>query len=433
MPEAGGTVIGPYRIVEPIGSGGFSTVYRAVDDRLESEVAIKVLAENHSLDADIRTRFLSESRLLRRVASDHVIRVLDIGETERLQPYLVMEYAGGGDLAQRVQRVRSDGGTPEAHDLEVVARALGAALGALHAGGIVHRDVSPGNLLLVTRDGGGGSAGTVVGRDERVVLADLGYAKDLEEHSGLTVGGGTRGFRAPEQRDGFGKVDQRADIFSASAVLAWMVTGEPPERFESDRPDRQLRSAGVLAALADVLGRGMAVQPTRRQEDIATWVSAVGAALRQEVTDRAPAVAPAPSARRPRRSRPRALAWAAAALAVVALAAGIGGFALAGGTGQMVDDLGDDRVRVSVTEGNISAAIFGPRQIVVGETARFEAGVAGGQSYAWVVPGGEIVASVPAIELTGRSERAVTVRLLVTGGDGHVVTVAHTVDVVAAR
>lgn len=433
MPEAVGSAIGPYRIVAPIGSGGFSTVYQAQDDRLDSAVAIKVLAENHSLDPDIRARFLAESRLLRRVASDHVIRVLDIGETERLQPYLVMEHATGGDLRHRVAQSRAAGARPTPVDLEVVARALGAALGALHAGEIVHRDVSPGNLLLVVRSDGGGSAGNVVGAEERVVLADLGYAKDLGAHSGMTVGGGTHGYRAPEQRNGVGRVDERADIYSASAVVAWLATGEDPDQMATDRPAERLRAAGVGAPLARVLGRGLARDPRDRHGAIAEWVAAVCDAVRpagppsEEVPSSVPMpVSPPPKVGR----RPAVPAALVALLAAATVAVAIVMLADGGGGGPFVTDLGDGRVRVARSDDGVRVAIFGPARLVVGEVGRFEAGVDGGRAFVWVMPDGRIVADAAEVDLVADQEGAATLTLLVTTVEGGRVEVGHTLEVI---
>lgn len=87
---------GRYRAEEVIGVGSFATVHRAADDLLDDTVVVKVLAENHSLNPEIRERFIAEGRSLRRVASPHVVTVHDIGETDRQQPYLVLEHADRG-------------------------------------------------------------------------------------------------------------------------------------------------------------------------------------------------------------------------------------------------------------------------------------------------------------------------------------------------
>ena len=237
--------IGRYTVVGVIGTGAFATVLHARDERLDADVAVKVLAENHSLSPDTRERFVSEGQLLRRVRSPHVVDVHDLSETDEGQPFLVLELASGGDLAARR---RSCGDAPVGSaDLLTVVRHVAAALGALHGERVVHRDLTPGNLLLA------GPAAPVrppVGcspQGERVVLADLGLSKDLAAASGLTVGTGTAGFTPPEQGAG-GWVDQRADIWSASALLVWLLLGRPPG---TDRGwVREVRALGWPAGLA---------------------------------------------------------------------------------------------------------------------------------------------------------------------------------------
>ena len=105
-------VFGRYRSVGIVGSGAFATVYRARDDRLDTDVAVKVLAENHSLDPEVRERFITEGQLLRRIDCPEVIAAFDLGETERGQPFLVLEYADRGDLATRVRGCGRPGGRP---------------------------------------------------------------------------------------------------------------------------------------------------------------------------------------------------------------------------------------------------------------------------------------------------------------------------------
>ena len=259
-----GGKIDRYRIIVPIGSGGFATVYRAVDERLGSEVALKVLAENHSLVPDFRERFISEAQHLRRVDSYWVASIFDLGETETGQPYMVLELADRGDLETRVNDLWDKGRSLEQDDLLVLAETLAHSLSAIHAADLVHRDVTPGNLLV--RHNGlhprPWSGRPLVDRGERLLLSDLGYAKDLRVASGITSGGGTAGFAAPEQSGEMTHVDTRADVYGATAVLAWAATGS---RFEQ--------------ALSEVARIGMADDPADRYEDISTWNAAVHAAL----------------------------------------------------------------------------------------------------------------------------------------------------------
>ncbi|MEL7156242.1 MAG: protein kinase [Actinomycetota bacterium] len=259
-----GGKIGRYRIKAPIGSGGFATVYRAVDERLGSEVALKVLAENHSLVPDYRERFISEAQHLRRVDSYWVASIFDLGETDTGQPYMVLELADRGDLETRVNDLWDKGKSLERDDLLVLADTLAQSLSAIHAADLVHRDVTPGNLIV--RHNGQRpepwSGRTLLERGERLLLSDLGYAKDLRAASGITSGGGTAGFAAPEQTGEMTQVDTRADVYGATAVLAWAATGS---RFEQ--------------ALADVTRVGLAEDPADRHEDVSTWNAAVHNAL----------------------------------------------------------------------------------------------------------------------------------------------------------
>lgn len=264
MTDNHGGQIDRYKLIAPIGSGGFATVYRAVDERLGSEVAIKVLADNHSLVPDHRERFISEAQHLRRVDSYWLASIFDLGETVTGQPYMVLEIADRGDLETRVNNIWDQGRSLEDDDLLVLAETLAHALAAIHAADLVHRDVTPSNLLV--RHNGlkpePWSHRSLLDRGERLLLSDLGYAKDLRAASGITSGGGTAGFAAPEQTGTATQVDARADVFGATAVLRWAALGSPYEE-----------------ALTEVIKVGMAGEPDQRYEDMATWHAAVEEAL----------------------------------------------------------------------------------------------------------------------------------------------------------
>ena len=264
MAESSGSRIGRYRVLEPIGSGGFATVYRAMDDRLATEVAIKVLAENHSLVPESRERFIAEAQHLRRVHNASVATLYDLGETDAGQPYMVLGLADRGDLSTRINDVWEEGHALSAGDLMVLVEMLADSLSAVHAAGLVHRDVTPKNVLVQH-----GSPNNwpddvwLLDQDERLVLCDLGYAKDLRMASGITSGGGTAGFAAPEQRDSVSMVDFRADIYGATAVLAWAAS-----------------KGGHASYLSDFVAIGKAHDPENRYEDMFEWRDEALAALR---------------------------------------------------------------------------------------------------------------------------------------------------------
>lgn len=273
--------IGRYRLVRRVGSGAFATVWLAHDDVLDVPVAVKVLADNWTHRQDIRERFLHEARLLRRLDEDRLVRVYDIGELDDGRPYFVMDYADGGSLDDVLKQgvVALD---------RVVAYAIGAAeaLTALHRHGVVHRDLTPGNLLLRT-----GRDGTT-----RLIIADLGMAKALAEASGLTQVAGTPAYMAPEQAGGQGGFDVRADVYALGAVTYTLLTGQPPFDFKSvsevmvRRPDlkpvppSRLRPDGVPAPVEAVVLRALAHDQNARWQSAAAFAEALRAAYEGSVS-----------------------------------------------------------------------------------------------------------------------------------------------------
>jgi eukaryotic-like serine/threonine-protein kinase len=221
-PLRAGAKLGPYEIVEPLGSGGMGDVYRARDTRLGRQVAIKVLAPEFSEDAERKQRFQREAKTISSLSHPNICTLFDVGEQEGTD-YLVMEYLEGETLAERLTR----GALPLTELLKTGIQ-IGEALGRAHQQGIVHRDLKPGNVMLT-------KTGTVK-------LLDFGLAKDVgtvtttqRRRSGspspdkpLTAEGaivGTLAYMAPEQVEGQ-EADARSDIFAYGVILYEMATGK---------------------------------------------------------------------------------------------------------------------------------------------------------------------------------------------------------------
>lgn len=426
--------LGRYEVEGVIGRGGYATVYRAHDPRLDATVAVKVLAENHSLDPDLRERFIGEGHLLRRIGSPHLVAVHDLGETDRGQPYLVLDHADRGDLRARVDALAGAGRHPGGVDVLVLARFLAAALRRVHACDVVHRDLSPGNVLVRSRPpraAADATVGQLVAPDEELVLADLGLSKDLARHSGLTAGTGTSGFTPPEQREGAGRVDQRADIWAASALLVWLLTGGAPDARERWR--EELRTREVPPALTAALGGGLAEAPSDRQEDVDAWLGEVEAALAAGPATAlvvpsgpgAPTGSVASAGPRPRRP----LRIASAALLLVALGA-LGGLLVPRlvTTEASVVALDDGRVRAVSPGGTV--AIVGPATLDVGAIARYQAEIEDLEHWVWIAPDGQAFADVGSLEVGASSPGVAVVRLLAFDAAGRRAEALLRVDVV---
>ena len=252
----GTTLNGRYRLEARIGAGGMSTVYRALDETLQRQVAIKLMNREVATDSDQLERFRREARAVAQLSHPHIVGVIDAGEDEG-RPYIVFEYVEGETLKERIRRRAA---LPIA---EAVAYAIeiARALGAAHARHIVHRDVKPQNVLIDEE----GSA----------KVTDFGIARTLDEE-GLTADGrvlGTTDYVSPEQALGQ-PVTGQSDLYSLGVVLYEMLTGEVPfkgdnqvavamKHVREELPDVQVKRPEVSAALAAVVDTATA----KRQQD----------------------------------------------------------------------------------------------------------------------------------------------------------------------
>jgi serine/threonine protein kinase len=205
-----------YRIEDRLGSGGMSTVFRATDTILERTVAVKILAEHLSDDDRFVARFRREALAVAKLVHPNIVQVYDTGN-DGGQYYIVMEYVRGRSGAQLLQ---SEGKLDPETSVEIGVQAC-AGLDYAHRHGIIHRDVKPGNLMII-----GGPAG---GGDMTVKLADFGIARASEQTRITQVGSvvGTAAYLAPEQARGE-EANPSSDVYSLGVVLYQFLTGRLP-------------------------------------------------------------------------------------------------------------------------------------------------------------------------------------------------------------
>ena len=210
-----GTELPGHRIVSVIGRGSMAVVYLAEHLRLGRRVALKVLDPEMAEDEAFRERFIRESRIAAGLDHPNVVTVYDAGEADGVL-YLSMRYVEGTDLERLL---RSETRLEPSRAVSIISQCA-SALDAAHAGGLVHRDVKPADILLESQSQGG----------DRVFLADFGISKQLAPSTRLTRTGslmGTVDYVAPEQIRGE-DVDGRADVYSLGCVLYRCLTGEVP-------------------------------------------------------------------------------------------------------------------------------------------------------------------------------------------------------------
>jgi serine/threonine-protein kinase len=315
-----------YRLGERLAAGGMGSVYRAVDETLGRQVAVKALRRELADDPTFLERFRREARAAAALSHPGVAAIYDYGEVDG-QPFIVMELVEGENLAERVA---ARGPLPW-QEAFAIGEQVAAALAAAHAHGLVHRDVKPANIML--------------GRDGRAKVTDFGIAQAAQAatltRTGMVLG--SANYVAPEQAKG-GHVGPAADLYSLGCVLFEAVTGETPyhggnavaiatQHVSAPVPDpRELRPE-LPAQAATLIMRALRKQPDARFLSGTAMAAALAAARQGEDATQilpAPVVpvdapGPVPSGnpsgvpRTARRRRIRPAAVAVGALVVVAL------------------------------------------------------------------------------------------------------------------
>ncbi|NEW28627.1 serine/threonine-protein kinase [Nocardia cyriacigeorgica] len=283
-----GAIIGGYRILHVLGSGGMGTVYLAQNPSLPRQDALKVLSPDLSTDAEFRARFEREANLAAALDHANLVAVYNRGEEDG-QLWIAMQYVDGTDAAEEARKGPQVMTPPRA--LRIVSE-IGKGLDYAHRRGLLHRDVKPANFLLSRTDDGD---------EERVFLTDFGVAKSAEDGQDLTRTGNfmaTVAYAPPEQLVGEA-LDHRADIYSLGCSFYKLLTGqnpypstmpavvmmghihEPPPSLATVRPD-------LPPALDRVIAKVMAKSPDDRYGSCREFVRDAEAALFGRATDRAP-------------------------------------------------------------------------------------------------------------------------------------------------
>ena len=346
---AGRRLVGRYVLQERISAGGMATVWRARDEVLGRDVALKILHDELASDEDILERFRLEAVASARLGDPAVVRVFDTGVDDGVC-FIVMELFGGETVAMLLDRQ----GPLPAQEACSIARGALRGLGHAHATGIVHRDVKPSNILI--------------GTDGSVKVTDFGIAKAAFAGSDLTTTGnllGTAKYLAPEQVQE-GGVDARSDLYAVGVVLYELLTGRPPfeaethiatatMRLTTDPPPLRSLRPDLAPEVEEVVMKALARDPDERFQSADEFAAALDRAAGTAVAE-APPRAPRPTRREARAARPPSTfrSWVYIPLLLVLLAAmGFAGYVL-------VQELG----RPEGTDANGPAAQPRPLEIV---------------------------------------------------------------------
>jgi len=323
--ETGEIFAGSYRILDVIGKGGMGTVYRALDQRFDHVVAIKMFPRYFAKDSTYIERFKREALIMSKLSHPGIVKLYDVGEIDG-QTYIVMEYVEGQSLAE----IMASHKPLEVAYAIAIVRQVGEALSYIHRAGIIHRDLKPSNILISPNG--------------RAVLTDFGLAMPANVSSLTEVGTimGSPGYMSPEQVKGE-PLSIHSDIFSLGAVLYELLTGRKPfsgdttfEHFDKivNAPPPPLRSfnPAVPREVEKIVLKTLAKKPEERYRDVDAFI----APFEQVMKARSPEPKSAPGASpantrsgkiergaKPAAKKAVAAKWAAVLAAATLLAFGI--------------------------------------------------------------------------------------------------------------
>ncbi|HVK88041.1 MAG TPA: serine/threonine-protein kinase [Kofleriaceae bacterium] len=324
----GVTLDNKYRITRVLGRGGMGVVYEAEHAALGNRVAIKLVLEKYSDDAEAMARFTREAHAATRIGNPHIIQVLDISTAPDGRAFVVMELLEGMPLSRLLETA---GALPPQRALSIMRQVL-RAVGAAHAKGIVHRDLKPDNIFLLEQE-------SDEGRDF-VKLLDFGISKIIDPDlqaaaTKLTTTGvvmGTPLYMAPEQAMG-ADIDHHADIYACGVILYEMLAGKPPfegatyavlvaKLLTTDPPLLSDVRPTIAPKLVAAVHRALEKEPQKRYSSAEAFITALPGHQSASAVELAHTMARGKAVRRPGKTRSRRWPLVAGALAAGLATAG---------------------------------------------------------------------------------------------------------------
>ena len=272
--KAGQVIDDRYKVLEVIGQGGHGIVYRALDQLLSAEVALKCLHDDVANEPGLKTRTLREARAMGALSGTSAVQVLDFSRADGAGMYIAMELLQGKELEAHLKEIEADGGRIPFAELEELMAPIVDTLEAAHQRSIIHRDLKPANIFALSSSARG-----------RVRLLDFGLAKDMKADP-LTMDGmiaGSPSYIAPEVwRAKPDLIDHRIDVYSLGAVIYRALAGQTP--FDKKQPIDKLLIAvtrgprpslhairpDLPATIDDWVQKALAISPDDRFTSVRT-------------------------------------------------------------------------------------------------------------------------------------------------------------------